>query len=386
MKLKFTFYLLLFGFISGFWSTETVFAADISIPEMELITRANFSAPVPEITSRGKVLLDLSGGYKFSGNLALGFDSSDLSYSSADINSYTSSAANLADYLSHQTYISFQSAQVTLRDIFSKTSSFSYFIGKTDTFCSGDIFPDFFGTYPVATLYRGYTYFPSNDFNGIYRVNGTGFKLATTWGTKTNQTSFYLYKDGYLSGNYLSGDIWSVFNFKSLKLESFFGATFPNGLYGIYRGGVLLNYKAGDVGDFMAQIGVPMWDPNAAFDINRLFFLFEPRIHFNLFSLILTLFWHPGYYLQQKAIDTGTSNVHLNFMLGDLTKTPFAGGVEGTVTFNSSSSTNQFSIVATPYLSAITSGSILNLMLNINLFPFTLTNMFEGVIGIKAAF
>ncbi len=386
MKRNNFYYVLLVLLFSGIGGIHGIFAADITIPSMELITRADFKGFIPDITTRGKVDIDLTGGYKFGGGLSLGFNSSDLSYSATDISLFDSSSQSLADYLSHQTYLTFQAAHITLRDIFSKTTSLTYFIGDNDTFCSGEDFPLLFGSYPIATRFRGYLYFPSNEFNGIHRINGTGIKLTSRWDSKTNLTSFYLYKDGYLSGNYFSSDIRTMFNFENLKLEGFIGSTFPKGTYGTYRGGILFDYRSGDVGEFMAQVGIPLWDPEASFGINRLFFLFEPRINFNLFSIILTLFWHPGYYLQEPAVDTGSSNVHLNFMIGDLAKTPVAGGVESSITFDSSASFNQFSIVATPYLSAVVSGSILNFMLNINLFPFTPSSLFEGVIGIKAAF
>ncbi len=386
MKRKYFFYALVILLFSGRGNISSVFAADISIPSMELITRADFNGFIPDITTRGKVRIELTGGYKFGGGLSLGFDTSDLSYSSEDISSYSTTVPDLAEYLSHQTYLTFQAARITLRDVFSKTTSLTYFIGNDDTFCSGDDFPRLFGSYPVATHFRGYLYFPSNEFDGIHRVNGTGVKVSTMWNSETNLTSFYLYKDGYLKGNHFSTDLRTLFNFNNMKLEGFIGATYPEGTYGTYRGGILFDYRPGDVGAFMAQVGVPLWDPAASFGINRLFFLFEPRINFNIFSIILTLFWHPGYYLQQPAVDTGSSNVHLNVMLGDLSKTPVAGGIESSITFDSSASFNQFSIVATPYLRTVVSGSILNFMLNINLFPFTPASMFEGVIGIKAAF
>ncbi len=386
MKIKYILYtFMLFLFLNS-GSTGTVFSADLSIPTMELITRADFSGSVPEITSRGKVVIDLTGGYKFGGNLSLGFDSSDLSYSSADISDYDNSSSDLANYLSNQTYLTFQAAEITLRDVLAGGTAITYFIGKTNVLCSGDDFPRIFGSYPIATRYRGYLYFPSNEFDGIHRINGTGMKIATTWGSDNNLTSFYLYKDGYLPDTYFSSDIRTMFNFNSLKIESFAGSTFPYGSAGLFRGGFLLHYRSGDIGEFLAQIGVPQWDPSASFEIDNLFFLFEPRINFNMFSIILTLFWHPGYYLQQQTVDTGTSNVHLNFMFGDLSKSPLAGGIESSVTFDSNSADSQFNIVATPYVSAITAGVIWNFMVNINLFPFTLNDMFEGIIGIKAEF
>ncbi|MCK5201372.1 MAG: hypothetical protein KAR21_23620, partial [Spirochaetales bacterium] len=122
------------------------------------------------------------------------------------------------------------------------------------------------------------------------------------------------------------------------------------------------------------------------FDIDRLFFLFEPRIKLNPVTIILTLFWHPGYYLQEETPDLGSSDVHINFMIGNPEISTFSGGLEGSVTFDSSASSDQFGVVVSPYISAITSGVIWNIMLNTNLFPYSLNDMFEGVISVKAEF
>ncbi|RKX93465.1 MAG: hypothetical protein DRP59_02885 [Spirochaetes bacterium] len=372
-------------FLILFSAALNIFSADLSVPEMEVITRADFSESLPIITSRGKVILDLKGGYKLGGKLSLGFDSADLSYSSETASNNSATIADLASYIDNQTFLSFQSAQIILRDVISAGTSLTYFIGKSETFCSGDDFPRIFGTYPIATRYRGYLYFPENEFDGLYTVNGTGIKMESSWGDGSYLASGYLYKDGYLT-DVFSSDFRVLFNFPHLKLETFAGATFPTGTYGLYRGGFLLNYRAGETGEFMAQIGVPVWEPDKTFDIDRLFFLFEPRINFNLVSIILTLFWQPGYYEQEQLATAGSSNVHLNFMLGNLEKSPLAGGIESSVTFDLTNSTNQFTYVLTPYISAITSGVLWNFMVNINLFPFTPANMFEGVIGIKAEF
>ncbi len=364
-----------------------IFAADITIPTMEIITRADFSDTTPVIKSRGKVDMNISGGYKLGGNLTLGFDSSDLSYSDSTAAENDDSVSELAEYLDNQTFLNFQSASIVMRGVITESSSLTYFIGETDTFCSGDDFPRIFGTYPIATRYRGYLYFPNYEFDGIYKVNGTGLKMETNWGGDTYLSSVYIYQDGYLPDGYFSSDFRTLFNFTDLKMETFMGATFPAGDEGLYRAGFLMNYKSGDVGEFMAQVGVPLWDPNASFDADRLFFLFEPRIHFNFFSIILTLFKEPGYYLQEQMPTTGTTNVHLNFMLGDLTKSPLSGGIESSAVFDTSDTAeDQFTYVLTPYISAITSGVIWNIMVNINLFPFSLDDMFEGVIGIKAEF
>ncbi len=368
-----------------FLISTNLYSADLKVPNMELITRSNFDTGTPILTTRGKINLLVSGGYKLGGNLTIGFDSSDIGFSQTDPSTLTT-ATGLATYLSNQTYLQFQSAQIIIRNLFSSSTDLTYFIGKNDVLCSGDDFPNIFGSIPIATRYRGYLYFPNNEFNGIHTINGTGLKLSSNFGSDRNVTSAYIYQDGYLGSGYFSSDLRTMFNFDKIKIESFLGATFSASSSGLYRGGFLFNYKPGISGDFFAQVGVPQWDPSEIFTIDRLFFLFEPRIKFNPVTIILTLFWHPGYYLQSTTGNAGSSDVHINFMIGEPGISKISGGIEGSTTYDSSKTSDQFSIQVSPYLSAITSGVIWNIMLNTKLFPYSLNDMFEGVISAKAEF
>ncbi len=361
-------------------------AADLEIPKMELITRADIGSGSPELLTRGKIDLKIGGGYKLGGSLVLGFDSADLGYTDTALDPAIEDSASIATYLNNQTYLQFQSAEVTIRDLFSTPTDFTYFTGKTDVLASGDDFSTIFGAVPIATRYRGYLYFTDSEFDGIHTINGTGLKLSSTFGSERNITSAYIYQDGYLGPGYFSGDIRTLFNFEKIKIEGFLGSTFPVSDYGYYRGGLLFYYNPGTTGEFFAQVGVPQWNPAENFTIERLFFLFEPRIKINPVTIIFTLFWHPGYYLQTTTADTGSSDVHINFMIGEPEVSTFSGGLEGSVTFDSSAATDQFGVKVSPYLSAITSGVIWNIMLNTKLFPYSLEDMFEGVISVKAEF
>ncbi|MCF6334928.1 MAG: hypothetical protein L3J12_04240 [Spirochaetales bacterium] len=363
-----------------------LFSAETDVTNMELISRAILSNGIPVLTTRGKVDLRVGGGYKLGGNLILGFDSMDLGYSSADISDYSGTSQELATFLSNQTYLKFQSAEIAIRDLFSSTTELTYFIGKTDVLGSGDDFPTLFGSVPINTRYRGYLYFPNSEFDGIHRINGTGFKLSTNFGSDRINSSAYIYQDGYLGDGYFSSDLRVLMNFDKVKIEGFLGGSFPASSMGLYRAGFLFYYSPGSTGEFFAQIGIPQWDPAVTFDINRLFFLFEPRIKLNNMTIILTLFLHPGFYLQYPTADAGSSDVHINFLIGDPLQSTFYGGLEGGATYSSSGGSNQFGVVISPYLSVITSGVIWNLMLNTQLLPYSLNEMFEGVISVKAEF
>lgn len=378
---KYCFVLIFLLLISSF----NLNAADLDIPNMELITRSSFDTGVPVLSTRGKVDLRMSGGYKLGGSLTLGFDSADLGYSNTELDP-AAGAADIIDYLSNQTYLQFQSAEIIIRDLFSTPTDLTYFTGATDVLGSGDDFPDLFGSVSIATGYRGYLYFADDEFDGIHRINGTGFKLSSTFGSDRIITSAYIYEDGYLGNGHFSSDLRALFNFDKIKLEAFLGASFPASSSGLYRGGFLFYYSPGTTGEFFAQIGVPQWDPAQTFDIDRLFFLFEPRIKLDPLTIILTLFWHPGYYLQKQLSTAGSSDVHINFMVGNSETSTFSGGIEGGVTFDSSALTDQFGVVVSPYISAVTSGVIWNIMFNTTLLPFSLSDMFEGVISVKAEF
>jgi hypothetical protein len=360
-------------------------AADLEVPNMELITRADFSSGIPELLTRGKVDIKIGGGYKLGGSLVLGFDSADLGYSNTEL-AANPTTADISTFLKNQTYLQFQSAQIIIRDLFSTPTELTYFTGKADVFCSGDDFSSLFGSVPVSTRYRGYLYFPENEFDGIHTVNGTGLKISSTFGSERLLSSVFIYEDGYLGSGVFSSDIRTLINFDKIKLEAFMGATFPASSLGYYRTGLLFYYNPGTTGEFFAQVGVPLWNPAESFTIDRLFFLFEPRIKFNPVTIIFTLFWHPGYYLQNASSNSGSSDVHINFMIGEPETSTFSGGLEGSVSYDSGAVSNQFGVKVSPYISAVTSGVIWNIMLNTNLVPYSLTDMFEGVISVKAEF
>ena len=136
------------------------------------------------------------------------------------------------------------------------------------------------------------------------------------------------------------------------------------------------------------QIGMPKWNPEAdPLSIDLFYFFFEPRVHFGIFSIFITLFWHPSYYQQTTTGELGSADINLDFRLGDLNKNPYAGGLESTLkvqTPNGTSTADPISVTVSPYFSAITTGIIWNFKVNLNLFPFDTAELFEAFVGIKA--
>jgi len=205
----------------------------------------------------------------------------------------------------------FFSASIDIRNLFSAPLSLSYFVGKNDTFGSGDGFAQF-GAAPIMTSYRGFLYFPNYPvgplYDGIYQVHGTGAHLQYVPKVETLSMDLYVYEDTHAAftmlGNY-SGDFRFLLNFPSIKLEGFVGSTYlltTNSF--AFRGGLLF-YASNRNVEFLSQIGIPVWNPllDATPNINLFYLLVEPRLHLGLLSIVPTFFWHPGYY-EQQAIPT----------------------------------------------------------------------------------
>ena len=141
----------------------SLWGADLIVPKMELITRGYFEDSSLKLGTWGTFDFLIAGGYKFGGRIALNLES---------------------DYLEDLTSdksLQFKAASITLRDIFSLPISLSYFTGSIETLCSGDMFPERFGTERIATRYRGYIYFPEGIlYDGITAISGTGLSLSAT--------------------------------------------------------------------------------------------------------------------------------------------------------------------------------------------------------------
>jgi len=276
-----------------------------------------------------------------------------------------------------------------VREAFNRPISIAYFTGENDTFANGDIFPDYYGSGEVASRLRGYLYFPTGVvYDGLYTVNGTGVKLETDFGRPWNRLSLYTYQDNYLGRGNFSNDLrWSI-DKDNFKLETFAGASYPFGDYGLYRGGVLIGLFAEERGEFFAQVGIPRLAPGEdELDIGLFYFLFEPRINFGIGSLIFTYFSHPSYYkslITQETGEEGDMHTNINLQFGRPEETPLAGGLEGTIVYSDNS---DFDGIVSPYLSFITQGAVWNIKFNWHATEISNpTQMFDAFIGVRAEF
>jgi hypothetical protein len=360
-------------------------AAGVSVPYMELVTRGAQSGSVFGLSTRGSLDLAVEGGYKFGGSVLLGYTNAILEPSA----SFTS--------------LDFKGLSIVIRELAGLPLSLSFFVGDNDILCNGDDFSTVFGSRPIATRYRGFLTFPTGiagqpneAYDGIHQVKGTGLRLDLLPPGTQLQFSLYGYQDSHfvtdpalstspLEPGYYSGDLRVLAGLGPVKIEGFLGATYsPIAALGYYRGGLLF-HAAGPGVEFLAQIGVPKYDPvSDPVSINLLYVLFEPRLHLGLFSVVPTFFWHPGYYLQQPTNELGSFDVNLDMYLGDLATTSVQGGLEGTLRFASITST--FNVTASPYLSFITPGILWNFKLDVQLrWPFAFDAV-SGLVGVRAEF
>ncbi len=373
----------------------SVFSADISIPSLEIVTHMYPDNGLFALQTQGSFEMAVEGGYKFGGKLKLGIDDAVVddifgtnTATVEDVDGNEITVSDLSGGGAGLPVLSFQAAEVTINEILSIPLSFSYFTGIIDDFCTGSIFHTYFGTSIIAPKLSGFLYFGDGiNYDGLHSVAGTGVAFSSTFGKDWNYTKAYIYQDAYLGTGYYSSDIRSSFNLGDLKLEAFVGASFPVSQYGIYRGGLLLYYKASDTGSFFAQVGIPRYNPAAdTFGIDLFYFLFEPRLSFGIFGVNLSFFWHPSYYHNTLTNEDGSIDLLVDLAVGDIEVFPVTGGLSSQLKYNAMSASDQFSTTVSPYMSIATSGVLWDLKLDVNILPFNIDTMFEGYIGVRAEF
>lgn len=343
-------------FFMVLWSSS---AAEFTIPRLEMDTRSRMNDGEMVVSSLMSADFALTGGYKYSFLLGFTLEAADLAKAFTNRNFAVApplpagsgvSAPDynaLADRLNNQANLAFRIGKATARDIFGLPLNLSYFLGQDDDFCTGDEFADLFGSSPFGTDFRGFMYFPDGiggvprrQYNGIYGVRGTGFSLSLTkWANFV--PILYLYQDFastpyYLppntavfgGGNLYSGDLRMLFNHNALGMEAFGGVSVSSTLDTSVRGGLMFHLSAGNGAEFFAQAGVPGWTVGQDFGIDNLFFLIEPRLHFNRLGVFLTFFYHPVEYIHISTWDErGRADINVKFQYGKATS-GLTGGFE----------------------------------------------------------
>lgn len=396
------------GAIALLFTALPLSAAEISVPSLELATTGSVEDGAFVLATRASAELSVDGGYKFGGTLRFAFSANDLekalSYLTTPLT--TISAAPdaddynaLVDRINNSASLSFKLAKVMVRQPFGAPIDFGFFVGQADTFCSGDDFPTRFGSAPIGTAFRGYAYFPDGiggdpnfQYNGIHGATGTGISLSwTAWDRIV--PILYAYQDsaiesGTSSGKY-SADLRLLANGDNVKIELFAGLTQPSGSLGLYRAGALAYFSTGVGADFLAQVGIPRWNPDEGFGIDNLFFLFEPRVDFGFSSIIMTLFYHPAWYFQRETDERGVSDVNLKFLIGDLRKTSIEGGFETTIGIRGEAQASEqpFRLSLGPFFAMVTEGVRWDVKLKVNPIAATVPlEMFEMFLGVRTGF
>ncbi len=379
--------LLLAGLIT-LLAGAPLFAANISVPSLEIYSWGRIDGGEFAIDSYGDIEVQLDGGYKFGG--AIMFDFSSLGLETAAFNDV----------------LSFKSASITLRDLFNIPLDFTYFIGEGDTFADGGLFTTYFGSPLIESDYTSYIHFPSTTsppaptYEGIHTINGTGMKLDLAPEEKNWLVALYLYQDNAfnfgpppsvtLDYGYASMDIRSAFNFEKIKLEAFLGATYPtpDSTIGYYRSGFLFWAGIGGI-EFLAELGLPRLRPlNDSFSFDLFYMLIEQRVRLGLLSIVQTVFWRPAYY-EQVATGAKAIDINLDIQVGSPEKSLFSGGVEGNFVYQSEDnfvSVNEIRAKIAPYVKLSTSGVVFELRASTKVWPFDFSDMFEAFVSAKASF
>jgi hypothetical protein len=285
------------------------------------------------------------------------------------------------------------SASVTIHEALTLPVSFTYFVGESDDLGTGVAFTTIFGDRPISTSYRGFLYFPDSiRYDSIHTVAGTGMKLALDPIDERYYVALYAYQDGYFyegaappvtfePGHY-SVDLHSLADLGKIKLEAFAGATAPVSTLGYYRGGLLF-YAGDEAGEFLAEVGVPRWDPtHDSASIDLFFILFEARIYLGFASLVPTVFLHPAYYLQNPTDEAGLLDFNLALRIGDNAKSLLSGGLETNVAFKQQD-LQDLEVKLAPFTSFATPGALWQLKVDVQVFP---SIDFEAFVGVKAEF
>ena len=368
-------------FLLGFWPLT---AAEITIPEIEMASRGKVEDKEFVLTSVISADLALSGGYKYS--FLLGF-SLDVNY--------------IPDRPDNQAAFAFRIAKATAHDLFDLPLELSYFFGSDDNFCTGDEFLFRFGVSSFGTEFRGFFYFPegiggnlTRRYNGIYGVNGTGLSLALTkWDTVIPM--LYIYQDfaGFWNVNggifplekMYSGDLRLLLHHNWLQLDTFGGITLKNTMDLSVRGGIMV-HMAGNGSEFFAQGGIPGWNTGEKFKGDNIFFLIEPRLHFDSFSVIVTFFYHPWEYIHVVTDkERGKADLNIKFRFGKA-NSGLTWGIEtgGTVKIDGF---ENFSSHISPFVSLISGGLKWDAKIRIKPQEYDIPmEMVELFIGVRTAF
>ena len=400
---------LIIGLVLFLFALWPAVAAELTLPRLEMASRGRVDNGEFKVSSLLSADLALTGGYKYAFILGFSLDAPDIAkafsfrnYKADPIPSSSTVSGEeynaLADRVNNQAVLGFRIAKATIRETFGLPLEMSYFLGQGDDFCTGDEFSSRFGLPGIGTDFRGFFYFPEGigfnpmrQYNGIHGVRGTGFSFTLTKWEKLIPM-LYLYQDfpdpnNVFGGNYMySGDLRVLFHHNWLRLEPFGGFSMNSDFDTSIRAGFMLHLDAGNGAEFFAQAGIPSYVTGETFNIDNLFFLIEPRLHFGNFGLFVTFFYHPVVYLHIiTPQEKGKADINVKFQFGK-PDSGFAGGFEtgGELKIDGM---EDFLFRVSPFVSFISGGLRWDAKLRILPLEYEVPeSMFEIFIGIRTAF
>ncbi len=392
-------------------AAATVHGADLSVPYLGLLTNGRLNAAGTfELSTRVSIDMLFEGGAKFDAWFKLGFRNSAVEEYLRAAESLTAlpvpfndddlatSISNLED----ATGLSLRTVAIQIKEVFGTPLQLATFVGHLDTIGSGSDFTQYFGSSDFVTKFRGYMYYPyglgkpvaqggngvdpSRRYDGLHEIYGTGMRFSVPG--ETVMPFLYIYQDSWLGAGYWSADARALVSTDRVKLEAFVGGTLPVSTMGVYRGGLLFFFETGEIGNFYAQIGVPRWDPLEAFSMEMLSFLFEPRVKLGTGELVLSLFFHPKWYLQKETDEAGAVEFRFDLGFGKVEEGSARAGAEVELSYDEKRSTAVLSLDAAPYLQTIRNGVRWDLRLAIRAFPLQSPwyGMFQPTLGVSTAF
>jgi len=389
--------LAIFLFLSTFWSIESLTAAEITVPRLELASRGWFVDGDFTASSRISMDLALTGGYKYSFLLGFSLEAPDVARAFAYRNYNAPDEIN-----NNQAFIGFRVAKATINSVFNQPLSLSYFVGSGDDFCTGDDFVSLFGLYPFGTDYKGFFYFPDGiggnilrQYNGIHGAKGTGLSLAFTKWDSLFIPMLYIYQDfalipnlfttGYSVQNLYSWDFRFLYHKNLFSLEAFGGISWNAEMDSKVRTGFMVHFAGKEV-EFFAQAGITSWDTGESLSVDNMYFLVEPRLRLKYFAIFVTFFYHPVEYLHiLEPKEQGKADLNVKLMIGNA-EAGFTAGLEATTELGIGEE-DDFNFMISPF-GSFTSGGLL-WEAKLRLVPYKLTNpkeMMEFFIGVRTAY
>jgi hypothetical protein len=401
---------ILWGIFAGF----SLFAADISVPRLEMTTWGRVEDGDFALASVVSADLALSGGYKYGVLLGMNFETDDIAKAFGYRNfnfgrlsgpvtdkEYNDLVDSVNDRFNNQAALRFRIARATARNIFNRPLELSYFLGLGDEFCSGDEFSLRFGTPPLGTSFRGFFYFPegiggnmARQYRGLHEVQGTGLSLVLTRWEKVVPI-FYLYENfpeinALTGGNgdaRFSGDARVLIGQERFNIETFYGMSLTSGMDLSLRGGVLAHLAPGNGVEFFFQGGVPNYDLGEDFGIDHFYFLLEPRLRLNRTAFYLTFFYHPLEYLHVRTTgERGRADLNFKFIAGDIRSSGFHWGLEATMGLKLDGM-EDISLRISPLASILSGGLQWDAKIRVNpLSSDEPAGIFDVFIGVKTAY